>query len=80
MDFNYLIYTDMNTAQIRENQVANSCNFSDSVTTQYADILLHPTQQLWALIVHPNYLKYFTQYELGIAAPLTSDWFPQSSS
>lgn len=76
MDSKYLVYTDQNTAQIRENQITALCNFKDNVTTQYAEILQHPTEQLWALIIDPRYEKYFTLYELNNAVILTSDWFP----
>ena len=72
----YLIYTASTDASLREQQITDACNFNDGVTTKYADILTHPTQSLYALIVHPLYLQYFTQEEIDSSIILTDDWFP----
>lgn len=77
MDSNYLIYSASADANIRQQQITDACNFDDGVTTKYADVLQHPTQSLWALIVHPLYLQYFTQDEILSAVNLSSDWFQQ---
>ena len=72
---NYLIYTDSTEANNRQNEITLACNFDDGVTIRYAEIIQHPTQSLFALIVHPYYLQYFTQVEINSAVILTSDWF-----
>ena len=78
MGFNYLIYTDQNVANTRQQQITDACHFDDGVTIKYADIIQHPTLQEWAMIVHPLYLQYFTSDEIAQAVPLTSDWTPAS--
>ena len=72
----YLIYSASSDANIREQEITDACNFTDGVTVKYADIISHPTQELFALIVHPLYLQYFTPDEINAAVELTSDWFP----
>lgn len=48
--------------------------WTDGVTDNYCDVLKHPTQNLWAIIIQPGYEDFFTSAELNAAQELTSDW------
>jgi len=71
----YLIFNTLSEASIREQKVVDDAHFSDGYTTRYCDILKHPSQNLWALMVDPNYMHLFTQDEINNSVYLTADWF-----
>ena len=72
---NYLIFSAQTDAITRNNEITEKCNFDDGVTTNYSDVIPHPTQLLWALVLHPAYTKYFTSDEMAAATQLTIDWY-----
>jgi len=73
--FKYVIYTAQTEAIIREQQITDDAMFSDGYTTRYCDIIKHINQDMWALIVDPNYIHLFTQDEIDNSVYLTADWF-----
>lgn len=69
----YLIFLSEDEAISREAKVTAAAKFSDGVTERYAEILKHPTEDKWALVVEKNYEKYFTKAEIKAAVEI--DWF-----
>ena len=75
MDFKYIIFNNFTEINIREQKVVDDAHFSDGYTTRYCDIIKHINQDMWALIVDPNYIHLFTQDEIDNSVYLTADWF-----
>jgi hypothetical protein len=71
----HLIYTTEIEAINREEKAINDANFSDGYTIKYCDILKHPTEKLWAIIIDKNYYHLFTQIEIDSAVELSNDWY-----
>jgi len=70
----YIIYSAQTEAVNREQKVTDDANFSDGYTTRYCDILKHPTEDLWAVIIDKFYTQFFTQEEIDNSVELDSTW------
>jgi hypothetical protein len=71
----YIIYSAQTEAVNREQKVTDDAMFSDGYTTRYCDILKHPTENLWAIIIDENYKHLFTQNEIDNSIELSTDWY-----
>lgn len=71
----HLIYNTQIEAINREVKATNDAHFSDGYTIKYCDILKHPTQELWAVIIDKNYFHLFSQTEIDSAIELGDDWY-----
>jgi hypothetical protein len=71
----YIIYSAQTEAVNREQKVTDDAHFSDGYTTRYCDILKHPTENLWAVVIDIYYTQLFTQEEIDSSVELTPDWF-----
>jgi len=74
MDSKYIIFDTIISATNREQKVVDDAHFSDGYTTKYCDIIKHPTQNLWAIIIDENYKHLFTQSEIDNSIELSTDW------
>jgi hypothetical protein len=50
-------------------------SFTDGITNNYCDVKKHPQQELFAVVVDPNYIQYFTEEEIDSSVELSQDWF-----
>jgi hypothetical protein len=75
MDSKYIIFDTIISATNREQKVVDDAHFSDGYTTRYCDILKHPTQNLWAVVIDVYYTQLFTQEEIDNSVELTPDWY-----
>lgn len=71
----YLIFTNELFAQQRADKATEDCNFTDGITKNYCNVLKHPTEDKWAIIIDKTYLHIFTEQELNNSQELTEDWF-----
>lgn len=74
--YKYIVFNSEQEAISLNNRVTNSLKhlWTDGVTTSYSNILKHPTQQLWAIVIEPGYENYFTEIEISVAISLSDDW------
>ena len=70
----YIIYNTQTEAVNREQKVTDDANFSDDYTTRYCDVLKHPTENLWAVVIDKFYTQFFTQEEINNSVELDSTW------
>lgn len=72
----FIIFDTKQPAVALNNRITSDLKpkWTDEITNNYCDILKHPTQDLWAIIIQPGYENYFTQSELNAAQELTPDW------
>lgn len=71
----YIIYITQTEAVNREQKITDYANFSDGYTTRYCDIIKHPTENLWAVVIDKYYTELFTQEEIDSSVELTPDWY-----
>ena len=78
MESKHLIYPTLPQCLDRIDQ----CNdilrptWIDGITSNYALPIKHATEDLWALVIYPQYEYLFTAEEIASAVELTEDWFP----
>lgn len=77
MERKYLIFADFESAEARQNEVFIAMNVTDPNTTRYCDLVSHPTDGRFAVVIEPGYEQYFTAQEQLDAVELTSDWYPE---
>lgn len=73
---NFIVFNNSASAHALNDRITFDLRtlWSDGITNNYCEVKKHPTQDLWAVIIEPNYEKYFTQQELNSSVELTSDW------
>lgn len=73
---NYIVFNNSASANALNDRITFDLQnvWSDGITNNYCEVKKHPTQELWAVIIEPNYEQYFTQQELNSSVQLTSDW------
>lgn len=74
----YIIYIALTQCQARIDQCNETLRptWTDGITNNYALPIKHATEDLWALVIDPNYEYLFTAEEIASAVELTKDWFP----
>lgn len=75
---NYIVFNNQEQANALNQRITVACLpvWNDGLTSNYCEVLKHPEQELYAIVVDPNYEQYFTAQELQNAIELTSDWKP----
>jgi hypothetical protein len=72
----FIVLSSSSEAEALNNRITFDMepHWTDGVTDNYCNVIKHPTQDLWAVIVQPGYEQHFTQSELNSAQELTEDW------
>lgn len=69
-----MYYTSTTKAELEDyNQLVTDGENYSSSTTDWAEVIEHPSGTDFAIIKHPNY-----ETELTLVESLSEDWFPNS--
>ena len=74
----YIIFFEKSAAQQLIDNITskNIESWSKRNTSSYSDIIIHPTQKMYAVIIEPKYQDNFPIELIKQAVTLDSSWFP----
>lgn len=72
----YLIFDNKTDCYLRLQKINSDINWN-GITNSYCIPIKHCIHELYAIIVHEDFIKYFTEEEINEAQELTDDWVPK---